>query len=50
MNRCDDYTGPLFATYLKEGVRSRAYGRLMRDSVWAKEQAKGAAVFMDNPG
>jgi len=50
MNRRDDCAGPLFATDSEEEVRSSAYGRLMRDSLRTKEQAKGAAVFMNSPG
>jgi len=30
MNRRDDCAGTLFATDTEEGVRSRAYGRLIR--------------------
>jgi hypothetical protein len=50
MNRRDDCAGTLFATDSEEGVRSRAYGRPTRDLVRTKEQAKGAAAFMNSPG
>jgi len=40
MNRRDDRAGPLFATDSEEGVRSRAYEQLMRDSLRAKEQVR----------
>jgi len=40
MNRCDDCAGHLFATDSEEEVRSRAYGRLTRDSLRTNEQAR----------
>jgi hypothetical protein len=40
MNRCDDRAGPLFTTDSEEGVRSSAYGRLTRDLLRTKEQAR----------
>jgi len=40
MNRRDDRAGPLFATNFEEGVHISAYGRLTRDLVRAKEQAR----------
>ncbi len=40
MNRRDDRAGPLFAKNSEEEGRSSAYGRLTRDLVRAKEQAR----------
>jgi len=40
MNRRDDRAGPLFATDACEEVRSHAYGRLSKDALRAKEQAR----------
>ncbi len=40
MNRRDDCAGPLFAMDSEEGDRSYEYGRLMRDLLQAKEQAR----------
>jgi len=40
MNRRDDCTGPLFATDACEEVHSRAYGRLSKDLLRTKEQAR----------
>jgi len=39
MNRCDDCAGRLFATDFEEGVRSSAYGQLMKSLLQAKGQA-----------
>jgi len=40
MNRCDDCAGHLFATDSEEGVRSSAYGQLMKDVLQSKGQAR----------
>jgi len=40
MNRRDDCAEPLVATDFCEYVRSHAYGRLSKDSLRAKEQAR----------
>jgi len=40
MNRRDDRAGSLFATNACEEGRSRAYGRLSKDLLRAKEQAR----------
>jgi len=40
MNRRDDCAGPLFATDFCEKGRSHIYGRLSKDSLRAKEQAR----------
>jgi len=40
MNRRDDHAEPLFATDSCEEGRSRAYGRLSKDSLRAKEQVR----------
>jgi len=40
MNRRDDRAGHLFATNSEEGVRSRAYGQLMRDALRTNEPAR----------
>jgi len=40
MNRRDDCADPLVATDSCEYVRSHAYGRLSKDSLRAKEQAR----------
>jgi len=40
MNRCDDCAEPLFATDSCKYIRSHAYGRLSKDLLRAKEQAR----------
>jgi len=40
MNRRDDHAGPLFVTDSCEEGRNRAYGRLSKDSLRAKEQVR----------
>ena len=40
MNRRDDCAGPLAESDSAEEDRSFAYGRLIRDSLLAKEQAR----------
>jgi len=40
MSHCDDCAGRLFATDSEEGVRSLAYGQLMKDLLQTKGQAR----------
>jgi len=40
MNRRDGCTGPLFAMDFCEEERNHAYGRLSKDSLRTKEQAR----------
>jgi len=50
MNRRDDRAEPLFATNSFDEGRSHAYERLSKDLLQTKEQAEGAAAFMNSPG